>query len=174
MKKAIKTLVTILEAHRKGENISLNKGAKAVFLVCPDHFAPLTAEPESLAVVENPGAALCGAEASLDCKIREQKLPLLVIVADQSCADIDFSEEETDASADVSQLTKAQILAHLDKQVAAALNRYGDLIKKRQLTVAGIYRDAEGRAFIANYNGLRGKGALSYSLPDVDEDFFLK
>ncbi len=174
MRKAMKTLVSILEAHQNGEKKSLGKEPKGVFLVCPHHFTPLTAEAESLVIAANPGAVLVGAEKILDDGIREQKLPLLVIMAAQSCTDIDFSEEEAYASAAGSPPGKKQILAHLDKQVALALARYGDLVKKRRLMIVGIYDDGKGGLFIANYNGLKGKGALSYGLSDVDDDFFLK
>ena len=174
MKKAIKILVSILEAHQKGEKKSLGKEPKAVFLVCPGHFAPLTAEPESLLVVENAGAALSGAEEALDRGIRRQKLPLLVIVAAQNGADFDRPPLKGDDADVITRIGKKETLAHLDRQVATALDRYGDLVKKRQLMIVGIYDDGEGGIFIANYNGLKGKDALSYSLPDVGEDFFLK
>ena len=61
----------------------------------------------------------------------------------------------------------------VDRQVAAALERYNDMVKSGKLAVVGLYCDKQGNLFLTNYNGLKGKEALSYSLPEVDSAFFL-
>ena len=51
--------------------------------------------------------------------------------------------------------------------------RYADVVKTGKLAVVGIYGDETGKLFLVNYNGLKGKDALGYSLPDVNAEYFL-
>lgn len=194
MKKALRTLVTFLESNRddaaarsEKERRSLKERApKAVLLTSPGDLPSLTTDPTALYVVESLGNAVKGCEATLDHALRRLELPLLIIVGGGDDDVLDRAVKVTagsDAEKAVYEAIVAGLdghvkagrkrtLSHIDGQVTAALERYNDLVKKEKLVVIGAYHDDEGQLFITNYNGLKGKDALAYGLPDVDDSFF--
>lgn len=195
MKKAVKTLVAFLETNRAEETLRTekylksveDKAPKAILLSCPQSLRMLTVNRESLYTVESFGATIFSNEATLDHGIRRLQIPLLCIMSHHHCGALDHSPKInhfTDAekvlydhiAAGLEKSPKSGLkrtLSHIDAQVAAALTRYNDVVKSGKLAVVGIYCDETGKLFLTNYNGLKGKDALGYSLPDVDADYFI-
>lgn len=195
MKKAVKTLVALLETNRKESSLRTNKylsaveskAPKAVLLSCPQALRLLTVERESLYTVESYGATVFGNEATLDYALRRQGLPLLGIMGHFGCSAPERAKKYSDATDAEKALydeiaaglkgapkdAEKRIFHHIDHQVAVALERYNDLVKAGKLVVIGLYCDDRGNLFLLNYNGLKGREALAYSLPEVDTDFFL-
>ena len=196
MKKAIRSLADLLannqtEAGTQGNKYDTEikeKAPKAVLLACPRLMRRITVDREMLYTVESFGATVKTNEATLDYALRVLGLPLLIIIGHEHCDALkralkyDRATDEEKALYDsiASELTdapktgKKQVLRHIDAQVAAALGRYGDIVKTGKLAVAGLYCDAGGSLALANYNGLKGKEALGYSLPEIDGNFFFK
>lgn len=195
MKKAIKTLITFLTennpencgAKEKEAKAKKEKAPKLILLSCPQSMGLLSVRKEDIYSVESFGATVMTDEATLDYAIRRLNLPLLCIMAHQGCVALQ-REVGTDRAtaaekalyehiaADFSENSKKEpqrTLEHIDAEVAAALTRYGDLVKQGRLTVVGLYHDEAERLFLTNYNGLRGEEALSYSLPEVESCFFM-
>ena len=195
MKKAVKTLVSLLETNRGESSLRTekylsaveNKAPKAVLLSCPQAMRLLTVDRESLYTVESYGATVFGNEATLDYALRWQGVPLLGIMGHFGCSAPERAKKCNDATDAEKALydeiaaglkgapkdAEKRIFHHIDHQVAVALERYGDLIKAGTLVVIGLYCDARGNLFLLNYNGLKGRDALAYSLPEVDASFFL-
>lgn len=195
MKKAVKTLVTFLtENHAESSARNdkyyreLNaKAPKAILLSCPQSMRSFFVNREELYTVESFGATVKTNEATLDYAVRTLGLPLLCIMGHDHCDALnravkaDHATEEEAAlyayiAAGFSEGTAKEpkrTLHHIDREVAAALSRYGDLVKTEKLVVVGLYCDEAGQPFLTNYNGLKGKEALAYSLPEVDEGFFM-
>ena len=195
MKKAVRTLVSFLETNR-GENdgrsekekkLLSEKAPKALLLTCPGSLPFLSADRAALYTVESLGAAVRGCEATLDHGVRRLELPLLIIVGHDGCGALDRAvklSEGTDAEKAVYEAIAAgldghtragrkRVLSHIDGQVACALERYGDRVKAGKLVVVGLYLDEAGTLLLTNYNGLKGREALAYGLPEVNESFFL-
>lgn len=193
MKKAIKTLVTFLTENNgeceeeKGTKVNTEKAPKLILLSCPQSMRLLRLRKEDIYSVESFGATIMTNEATLDYAVRRLNLPLLCVMGHDGCAALQRAvkaEQATDEekalydhiAAGFREGTKKDIqrtFQHIDAQVAAALNRYGDLIKTGKLSVVGLYRDEKGHLSLTNYNGLRGKEALAYSLPEVESCFFM-
>ncbi|MBR5329097.1 MAG: hypothetical protein IKV45_02705 [Firmicutes bacterium] len=195
MKKAVKTLVSLLETNREEESLRTEKylksveekSPKTILLACPQSMRMLTVDRESVYTVESYGATIFSNEATLDHAVRRLQIPLLCIVTHHHCGALEHSpkiNQFTDAEKALYDHVAAGLegapktglkrsLQHLDAQVAAALSRYGDVVKSGKLAVVGIYCDESGKLFLTNYNGLKGKDALGYSLPDVDAAYFI-
>ena len=196
MKKAIRSLAELLAnnrteaaAHQEKYYTEINtKAPKAVLLACPQLVRMISVDREMLYTVESFGATVKTNEATLDYALRDLGLPLLIIIGHEHCDALkralkydratDAEKELYDSIAteltDAPKTGKKQVLRHLDAQVATALSRYSDLVKAGKLAVAGIYCDGYGHLALANYNGLKGKEALAYSLPEIEGTFFLK
>lgn len=195
MKKAVKTLVSLLETNREEESLRTEKylksveekSPKTILLACPQSMRMLTVDRESVYTVESYGATIFSNEATLDHAVRRLQIPLLCIVTHYHCGALEHNpkiNQFTDAekvlydhiAAGLEGAPKTGLkrsLQHLDAQVAAALTRYSDVVKSGKLAVVGIYCDESGKLFLTNYNGLKGKDALGYSLPDVDAAYFI-
>lgn len=195
MKRAVKTLVTFLTENsvesvdRKAKEAKelKEKAPKAILLSCPQSLRLLEVNRADIYSVESFGATVMTNEATLDYAIRRLHLPLLCIMGHAHCEALQRAVK-TEQATDEEQALYDHIAAafregpkkepqrafhHIDVEVAAALDRYGDLVKTGKLSVVGLYCDEMGRPFLTNYNGLKGKDALSYSLPDVDSGFFM-
>lgn len=195
MKKAVKTLVTFLTENsvesvgrkeKEAKEIK-EKAPKAILLSCPQSLRLLEVNREDIYSVESFGATVMTNEATLDYAIRGLHLPLLCIMGHDHCAALQHAvkaEQATDAEKALYDHIAAafregakkepqRTLHHIDVEVAAALDRYSDLVKTGKLSVVGLYCDEKGQPFLTNYNGLKGRDALSYSLPDVDPCFFM-
>lgn len=195
MKKAVKTLVSLLQTNREEETLRTEKylktledrSPKTVLLACPQSLRMLTVDRESVYMVESYGATVFSNEATLDHAIRRLQIPLLCIMSHYHCGALEHSpkiNQFTDAekalydhiALGLENAPKTGIkrsLQHIDAQVSAALARYSDVVKSGKLAVVGIYCDETGKLFLTNYNGLKGKDALGYSLPDVDAEYFI-
>lgn len=195
MKKAVKTLISFLSANReeasaRSEKYMKNleeKTPKAILLACPQSARFLTMDRESLYTVESYGNTVYSNEATLDYAVRRLEIPLLCIMGHAGCSAVDRDAKianVTDAEKalrdvlaeslkDAPARGEKRSLYAVDRQVAAALERYNDMVKSGKLAVVGLYCDKQGNLFLTNYNGLKGKEALSYSLPEVDPAFFL-
>lgn len=195
MKKAVKTLVSLLEGNREEALLRSDKylknleekSPKAILLSCPQSMRMLTVDRESLYTIESYGATVFSNEATLDYAVRRLEIPLLCIMGHSGCgavaanrkiASVTDAEnalyEAIDAALENAPLRGMKRMQHyIDRQVAAALERYNDMVKSGKLAVVGIYCNEKGQLFLTNYNGLKGKDALAYSLSDVDECFFL-
>lgn len=194
MKKAVKTLVSFLSVNREQEALRTEKylksleekAPKAILLACPQSARMLTFDRESLYTVESYGATIYSNEATLDHAVRRLQIPLLCVMGHEGCGAIAANPKianATDAEKAlfdvVSESLKGasthgekRVLFAVDRQVATALDRYNDLVKSGKLAVVGLYCNQQGQLFLTNYNGLKGKEALAYSLPDVDPAFF--
>ncbi|HMM06130.1 MAG TPA: carbonic anhydrase [Clostridiales bacterium] len=195
MKKAIKTLNTFLTENNpesagvkeKEAKASKEKAPKLILLSCPQSMRLLELRKEDIYSVESFGATVMTNEATLDYAVRRLNLPLLCVMGHEGCEALQRAvraEQATDEekalyehiAAGFREKTKKEpqrTLEHIDAEVAAALARYGDLVKRGKLTVVGLYCDETGRLFLTNYNGLKGEEALSYSLPEVESCFFM-
>ena len=195
MKKAIKTLRTLLtennpesaEAKAKEAKATKEKAPKLILLSCPQSMRLLEVRKEDIYSVESFGATVMTNEATLDYGVRRLNLPLLCVMSHEGCEALERAvkvEQATDEekvlyehiAAGFSGKAKKEpqrTFDHIDTEVAAALARYGDLVKAWKLTVVGLYCDEKGRLFLTNYNGLRGKDTLAYSLPEVESCFFM-
>lgn len=195
MKKSIRTLVDLLSVNREEEAIRTEKYRKTVedkkpkmiLLSCPQSLRMLTVERESVYTVESYGGTVFSNEATLDHAVRRMEIPLLCIVGHHHCGALEHTpkmERFTDAEkalydhiaaglAGAPKTGLKRLQQHIDAQVAAALERYKDVVKTGRLAVVGLYCDETGMLFLTNYNGLKGKEALGYSLPDVDGEYFL-
>lgn len=192
MKRAVKTLeIFLTENHRQQpeqkQKQNLEKAPKAALLACPQLLRLLTVDRSAVYTVESFGATLMTNEASLDYALRRLELPLLLILGHAHCDALQRALRGGPAT-DEEQALYAYIAAgftegekkepkrafhHIDREVAAALSRYTDLVKAGKLAVAGLYCDETGNPFLTNYNGLKGKEALAYSLPELEEEFFM-
>ena len=195
MKKAVKTLVSLFAANREEETLRTEKYLKSVdekapkmiLLTCPQNMRLLSVDRESVYTVESYGATIFSNEATLDHAVRRLQIPLLCIVSHAHCGALAHDpkiNQFTDAekalydhiSVGLENAPKTGLkrtLQHLDAQVSGALARYGDVVKSGKLAVVGIYCDESGKLHLTNYNGLKGKDALAYSLPDVDKEYFI-
>lgn len=194
MKKAVKTLVSFLTVNREEEAIRTDKylknlaekTPKAILLSCPQVARMLTFDRESLYTVESYGATVYSNEATLDYAVRRLSIPLLCILGHEGCDALSsraLAANATDAEKALWNVMdeglkgapshgEKRALYAIDHEVAAALDRYNDVVKSGKLAVVGLYCDKTGTVFLTNYNGLKGKDALSYSLPEVEERFF--
>lgn len=195
MKKAIRILVDLFSTNREEESIRTDKyrkeveekAPKMILISCPQSLRMLSVKRESVYTVESYGSTVFSNEATLDYAVRRLQIPLLCIVSHHHCSALEYApkvERFTDAEkALFEQIARGLVNApktglkrtmqHIDAQVVAALERYNDVVKKGSLAVVGIYCDENGKLFLTNYNGLKGRDALSYSLPDVDADYFI-
>ncbi|MBQ4092337.1 MAG: hypothetical protein IJC82_03385 [Firmicutes bacterium] len=195
MKKAIKTMVSLFAANREEETMRTekylksveDKSPKMILLTCPQQMRMLSVDRESVYTVESYGGTIFSNEATLDHGVRRLQIPLLCIVSHAHCDALEYApkiNQFTDAekalydhiSLGLENAPKTGLkrtLQHLDAQVSAALSRYNDVVKSGKLAVVGIYCDESGKLHLTNYNGLKGKDALAYSLPDVDKEYFL-
>lgn len=195
MKKAIKTLVSLFEINRAEESSRTEKyrktveerAPKAILLSCPQQLRMVSADRESLYTVESFGGTIFGNEATLDHAVRRLQIPLLCVMGHHGC-DAIVHQPKINNATDAEKALYDHIaeglegapksgvkrtLMHIDAQVSAALSRYGDVVKTGKLAIVGIYGDETGKLFLTNYNGLKGKDALGYSLPDVDAEYFI-
>lgn len=195
MKKAIRILVDLFSTNREEESIRTNKyckeveekAPKMILLSCPQSLRMLSVKRESVYTVESYGSTVFSNEATLDYAVRRLQIPLLCIVSHHHCTALEYApkvERLTDAEkalleqiasglVDAPKTGLKRTMQHIDTQVVAALTRYNDLVKNGKLVVVGIYCDESGKLFLTNYNGLKGKDALGYSLPDVDVEYFI-
>jgi carbonic anhydrase len=195
MKKAVKTLLTFLRENsadnttreEKEYNEIKEKTPKAILLSCPQCLRLLQVRREDIYSVESFGATIKTNEATLDYAIRRLNLPLLCIMGHADCAALQRAAKAEHATNEEKALydyiaagfragakkEPQRTYDHIDLEVAAALNRYGDLVKTGKLAIVGLYCDEKGQLFLTNYNGLKGKETLSYSLPDVESCFFM-
>lgn len=194
MKKAVKTLVSFLSDNRE-EAVSrterqrkdLNeKTPKAILLACPQSLRMVSVRREDLFVLESFGTAVNEVKATLDYAVRRRELPLLCIMGHHGCDALERAKkinEATDAEKALYEEIAAGLengprggvkrtLYHIDHQVSVALSRYGDLVKSGKLVIVGLYCDEAGEISLTNYNGIKGKEALAYGLPEVEESFF--
>ena len=194
MKKAVKTLISFLSVNREEEALRTEKylktveekTPKAILLACPQSARMLTVDREALYTVESYGNTVFSNEATLDHAVRRLQIPLLCIMGHSGCGALRAElklNDATDAEKALHEAIAAELkdapargekraLYAVDRQVAAALERYNDVVKSGKLAVAGLYCDEKGNVFLTNYNGLKGKEALAYSLPEVDPAFF--
>lgn len=196
MKKAVRSLADLLlnnqaeaSSHQPKYYTEIKeKAPKAVLLACPQLVRMITVDREALFTVESFGATVKTNEATLDYALRRLELPLLIIIGHEHCDALKRAlkyERATDEERylydsiaagleNAPKSGKKQVLRHIDAQVADALNRYGDIVKTGKLVVVGVYCDDFGHLQLANYNGLKGREALAYSLPEIDGNLFLK
>ena len=195
MKKSIRTLVTLFDINREEESSRTAKylksvedrAPKVILLSCPGQLRLVSVDRESVYAVESYGGTVFGNEATLDHGVRRLQIPLLCVMGHRDCSALEYQPKinnATDAekalydhiAAGLENAPKSGIkrtLQHIDAQVSAALSRYADVVKTGKLAVVGIYGDETGKLFLVNYNGLKGKDALGYSLPDVNAEYFL-